>query len=81
MGFAPENEAVLDSISPEFAGHLREVGPWFEYLWLFRHALEHHVPLYVPENTVLEETLRTFEETGERWGMPSSAGIMTRPTG
>lgn len=58
VGFAPENEAVLDSLSPEFAGHLRELGLWFEYLRRFRHALEHHVPLYVPGNTVSEETLR-----------------------
>lgn len=68
VGFTPENEAVLASLSPEFAGHLRELGPWFEYLRRFRHTLEHHVPLYVPGNTVSEETLRTFEEMAERIG-------------
>ena len=81
MGFAPGNEAVLDSLSPEFAGYLRDLGPWFEYLGCFLHALEHHVPLYVPGDTVSQETLRTFEEMGERIGTPSSAGIMKRPTG
>ena len=68
VGFAPGNEAVLDSLSPEFASHLRDLGPWFEYLGRFLHALEHHVPLYVPGDTVSQETLRTFEEMGERIG-------------
>ena len=66
--FGPGNEAVLDSLSAEFAGRLRELGPWFEYLARFRHALEHHVPLYVPGNAVSQETLRTFEVMGERIG-------------
>ena len=68
VGFGPGNEAVLDSLSPEFAVYLRELGPWFEYLARFRHALEHHVPLYLPGSAVSEETLRTFEEMGERIG-------------
>ncbi|MCY4558915.1 MAG: hypothetical protein OXF79_21580 [Chloroflexi bacterium] len=66
--FAPGYKAVLDSISPEFAGYLKELGPWFEYLARFGHALEHHAALYVPGNTVSQETLRTFEEMGERIG-------------
>ena len=66
MGFGPGNEAVLDSLSAEFVDYLRGLGPWFEYLGRFRHALEHHVPLYVPANAVPEETLLEFAEMGER---------------
>ena len=68
VGFGPGNEAVLDTLSPEFAGYLRNLGPWFAYLGRFQHALAHHVPLYVPGNTVSYETLRQFEEMGERIG-------------
>ena len=68
MGFAPGNEAVLDSLSAEFAGYLGDLGPWFAYLGRFLHALEHHVPLYVPGDTVSQVTLRRFEEMGERIG-------------
>ena len=74
VGFAPGNEAVLGSLSPEFAGYLRDRGPWFEYLGRFLHALEHHVPLYVPGDTVSQETLRTFEEMGKRIGDAELSG-------
>ena len=66
IGLRPENGAVLDSLSPEFAGHLKELGPWFEYLDDFRHALEHRVPLYIPRDSVPEEKLRQYGEIGER---------------
>ena len=47
-------------------GYLKELGPWFDYLGRFRHALEHHVPLYVSGYAVPEETLREYGEMGER---------------
>ena len=59
---------MLDSLSLESAGYLGDLGRWFEYLARFQHALEHHVPLYVPGNTVSQETLREFEMKGERTG-------------
>ena len=66
IGLCPENGAVLESLSPEFAGRLRELGPWFGYLDRFRHALDHRVPLYAPTDSVPEDTLRQFGEVGER---------------
>ena len=66
IGLRPANGAVLDSLSPEFAGRLKELGPWFEYLDDFRHALEHRVPLYVARRSVPEERLRQYAEIGER---------------
>ena len=66
IGLRPEYGAVLDSLSPEFAGRLKEFGPWFEYLDEFRRALEHRVPLYVPRDSVPEDRLRKFGEIGER---------------
>lgn len=68
VGFGPRHEAVLDSLSPGFAAYLRDLGPWFDYLDRFRHALEHHVPLYVPADTVSQETLQAFAEMGQRIG-------------
>ncbi len=44
VGFEPGNEVVLGSLSPELAGYLRDLGPWFKYLGRLLHALEHHVP-------------------------------------
>ena len=66
VGLRPANGAVLDSLSSEFAGRLKELGPWFEYLEDFRHALEHRVPLYVARNSVPEDRLRQYGEIGER---------------
>ena len=66
VGFGPGAEAVVESLSPEFAGYLKELDPWFDYLARFRHALEHHVPLYVSGHAVAEETLREYGEMGER---------------
>lgn len=57
---------MLKSLSLEFAGYPKELGPWFEYLGRFRYALEHRVPLYVPRSAVSEETLREYGEMGER---------------
>ena len=66
VGFGPGNVAVLKSLSPEFAGYLKELGPWFAYLPGFRHALEHDAQLYVPGGAVSKETLREYGEMGER---------------
>ena len=66
VGFGPGNEAVLESLSAEFASYLKGLGPWFEYLERFRHALEHHVPLYVPASAVSRYTLGEFAQLGER---------------
>ena len=66
VGLRPANGLVLDSLSPEFAGRLKELGPWFEYLDHFRHALEHRVPLYVARYSVPEDTLRQYGEIDER---------------
>ena len=66
VGFGPGNGAVLDSLSPEFAGYLRGLAQWFDHLERFRHALEHEVPLYVPRSTVPDGTLREFGELGRR---------------
>ena len=74
VGFGPGNEAVLKSLSAEFAGYLRELGPWFEYLARFRGALEHHVPLYVRVSAVSDETLKAFAQLGERIGTPELDG-------
>ena len=74
VGFGPGNEAVLESLSAQFAGYLRELRPWFEYLERFRSALEHHVPLYVPVSAVSDETLKAFAQLGKRIGHPELDG-------
>ncbi len=81
VGFAPGNEAVLDSLSPEFAGYLRDRGPWFEYLGRFLHALEHHVPLYVPGTRFRRRCCGHSKRWASRSGTSSSAGIVKRATG
>jgi len=74
VGFGPGNDEVLASLSAEFAGYLRQLHPWFEYLERFRGALEHHVPLYVPVSAVSDETLNAFEDLGKRIGTPELDG-------
>ena len=66
--FDPCNEAVLESLSAEFQGYLRGSRPWFEYLGRFRQALEYHDPLYVPANTVTDDTLKEIARLGKRIG-------------
>ena len=66
IGLRPENGPVLASLSPEFAGRLTELGPWFEYLDSFRHALEHSVPLYNPPEALPADRLRRFRDIAER---------------
>ena len=66
IGLRPDNGTVLKSLSPYFAGRLTELGPWFEYLDKFRDALEHCAPLYVPRDSVPEDTLLQFGEIGKR---------------
>ena len=78
VGFGPGNETVLDSLSAEFADYLRGIGPWFEYLGRFRHALEHHVPLYVSGNAVPEEALLEYGEMGERIARAEGLGDRDR---
>ena len=60
VGFGPGTEAVVESLSPELAGYLKELGPWFVYLGRFRRALEHHVPLYLPGHAVPDEISRVY---------------------
>ena len=81
VGFAPGNEVVLGSLSLEFAGYLRDLGPWFEYLGRFLHALEHHVPLYVPGTRFRRRRCGHSRRWASGSGTPSSAGIMKSPTG
>ena len=66
IGLRPDNGTVLESLSPDSAGRLKELGPWFDYLDHFRHALEHCAPLYVPRDSMPEDTLRQFGEIGKR---------------
>ena len=66
IGLRPENRAVLDSLSPVFAGYLKRLGPWFEYLETYRRALEHHVPLSVSPDSVPQPRLRQYGKIGER---------------
>lgn len=66
VGFGPSNAAVLRSLTEEFAGYLRELGPWFSWLARFRNALEYDAPLYVPASAMPEETLREYGELGGR---------------
>ena len=66
IGLRPENGPVLESLSPAFAGRLRELGPWFEYLDSFGHALEHSVPLYNPLEDLPADRLRRFRDIAGR---------------
>ena len=66
IGLRPENGAVLESLSPAFAGRLKEFGPWFEYLDRFRRALEHEVPLYNTLEALPADRLRRFRELAGR---------------
>ena len=65
IGLRPHNGEVPDSLSQVFAGYLKRLGPWFEYLETYRRALEHHVPLSVAPDSVPQPRLRKYVKIGE----------------
>lgn len=52
IGLRKKNERVRTSFSQAFRDYLGGMDPWFEYLVLFRDALAHRIPLYIPPHIV-----------------------------
>jgi len=52
VGLGKNNTSVRRTLSNEFQEYLKELDPWFDQLYNYRHALAHRIPLYIPPYVV-----------------------------
>jgi hypothetical protein len=54
IGLKPKHKCVRKSLSKPFKDYLSKMDEWFEYLEVYRDALAHRIPLYIPPSVLSE---------------------------
>lgn len=65
IGLSEKKRCVWKSFPEDFQNYLNDLDQWFAHLEVFRHALAHRIPLYVPPYVVNEEEAFKVQELEE----------------
>ena len=53
VGLRTQNKLVRETLGEELRTYLDGISGWFKYLEVYRHALAHRIPLYVPPFSIV----------------------------
>ena len=83
VGFKRKHTHLRQSVSDETRAVLEGADAWFDFLEVFRDALAHRIPLYIPPFTMTEEAIRECnafhaEVMAEGWSLENHNRVMAR---
>lgn len=69
IGLGPKNKTMRNHLNVEFKDKLIEFdgNGWFEYIFEYRHALAHQIPLYVPPYIIQKKNVEKYNELTSSW--------------